>query len=183
MILPRSSTQVSDALLKLQRPRPGEVARAGYLADIGMPTNTLVRSDFETNAVPFALPKPLSHDPATQDKVIGPASTLKLLPKYSLSAETPHAVPKGRHWVDMTESGTVVVIDQPEGQKCAAIGGIMAQKMKLNGVAGCVVGGRVRDMAELVKSELPVSDGCPSQSIARSLQPRAVHTRSKSFCS
>ena len=33
----------------------------------------------------------------------------------------------------------------------------MAQRMKFRGVAGCVVGGRVRDMAELKDSHLPVS--------------------------
>lgn len=27
--------QVSDALLKLEKPRPGKAAKAGYLADIG----------------------------------------------------------------------------------------------------------------------------------------------------
>ena len=67
------------------------------------------------------------------------------------------AVPDGKHWVDMTEEGTIVVIDQPEGQNCAAIGGIMANRMKINGVEGCVVGGRIRDLAELKASGLPVS--------------------------
>lgn len=66
------------------------------------------------------------------------------------------AVPNGQHWVDMTEEGTIVVIDQPEGQSCAAIGGIMANRMQKNGVVGCVVGGRVRDLAELKSSGLPV---------------------------
>ncbi|KAJ4525190.1 hypothetical protein HRR78_003337 [Exophiala dermatitidis] len=32
----------------------------------------------------------------------------------------------------------------------------MAQRMKIRGLAGCVVGGRVRDMAELRNSELPI---------------------------
>ena len=79
----------------------------------------------------------------------------KLPPSSMPPAE--NAIPKGSHWVDMTEPGSIVVIDQPEGQKCAAVGGIMAQRMKIRGVAGCVVGGRVRDMAELKESQLPVS--------------------------
>ena len=58
----------------------------------------------------------------------------------------------------MTEADTVMVIEQPEGQSCAAIGGIMANKMKVNGVLACVVGGRVRDIEELKASGLPVSD-------------------------
>lgn len=65
-------------------------------------------------------------------------------------------MPKGSHWVDLTEPGTIVVIEQPEGQKCAAVGGIMAQRMKVRGAAGCVVGGRVRDFAELKNSGLTV---------------------------
>jgi hypothetical protein len=77
----------------------------------------------------------------------------------------------------MTEEGTVLVIEQPEGQKCAAIGGIMALRMSVRGVAGCVVGGRVRDIDELEKSGLPVSCSFPkfrSHDLAsvRSRQPK-----------
>lgn len=32
----------------------------------------------------------------------------------------------------------------------------MAQRMKVRGALGCVVGGRVRDLAELKESQLPV---------------------------
>ncbi|KIX04075.1 uncharacterized protein Z518_07628 [Rhinocladiella mackenziei CBS 650.93] len=135
-----SACDVSDALLKLRKAKPGEVARAGYLADI-----TLPRSTTESNEA--------------SGKVIAPACTLKLVPKHSLPESTPPAentVPKGGHWVDLTEPDTIVVIDQPEGQKCAAVGGIMAQRMKVRGVAGCVVGGRVRDVTELRNSQLPI---------------------------
>ena len=79
------------------------------------------------------------------------------------------AVPDGKHWVDMTEDGTIVVIDQPEGQSCAAIGGIMANRMKTNGVEGCVVGGRIRDLAELKASGLPVSFDLFSSTMATSV--------------
>ncbi|EXJ82486.1 hypothetical protein A1O3_06299 [Capronia epimyces CBS 606.96] len=135
-----SACDVSDALLKLQKIKPGEVARAGFLADIG------------------PIPPPQTHT-ETGQRIAAPASTLKLVPKQSPPEVAPPAentVPKGSHWVDLTEAGTVVVIDQPEGQKCAAVGGIMAQRMKARGVAGCVVGGRVRDMAELRHSRLPI---------------------------
>jgi len=37
---------------------------------------------------------------------------------------------------------------------------MMAARMKIRGVAGCIVGGRVRDITELKNSELPVSF-CP----------------------
>jgi len=97
-----------------------------------------------------------------QPKIIGPASTLKLVGKSSdvppLTESDPGVVPKGKHWVDMADEGTVVVIEQPSGQTCAALGGIMATRMKVRGVEACIVGGRVRDLAELRKSGLPVSD-------------------------
>jgi regulator of RNase E activity RraA len=110
--------------------------------------------------VPFAPTSPFSASSESSPKIIAPASTLKLVSKNAKETYPEmkqFAVPDGKHWVDMTEEGTIVVIDQPEGQSCAAIGGIMANRMKINGVAGCVVGGRIRDLAELKASGLPVS--------------------------
>ena len=111
----------------------------------------------EVDEVPIAE----AAQPHALPKVIAPACTLKLVSTISPPSSPPpaeNAIPKGSHWVDLTEPGSIVVIDQPEGQKCAAIGGIMAQRMRVKGVAGCVVGGRVRDMAELKGSQLPVSE-------------------------
>ncbi|KAI1625918.1 ribonuclease E inhibitor RraA/Dimethylmenaquinone methyltransferase [Exophiala viscosa] len=138
-----SACDVSDGLLKLQKPKPGEIARGGFLVDIE----------------PFALPQSSAANQNTTNKIIAPACTVKLVPKQSPPDSTPPAentIPKGSHWVDLTESGSVVVIDQPEGQKCAAVGGMMAARMKIRGVAGCIVGGRVRDITELKSSELPI---------------------------
>jgi len=109
--------------------------------------------------VPIPPSQGLAADVSASNKVIAPACTLKLVSKNSPPASTPpaeNAIPKGSHWVDLTEPGSIVVIDQPEGQKCAAVGGIMAQRMKKRGVAGCIIGGRVRDMAELKSSQLPI---------------------------
>lgn len=96
-----------------------------------------------------------------QPKVIGKASTLKLVNKSDhiepLSSNDPHAIPKNSHWADETDMGTVLVIEQPSSQTCAAVGGIMAARMKMRGLLGCVVGGRVRDLMELRRSGLPVS--------------------------
>jgi regulator of RNase E activity RraA len=136
-----TSHKVSDALLKLQKPSPREVARAGHLADL----------------IPFAH---LSSYPAAA-KIIAPASTLKLIPKHLVASTTlpgpDHEIPNGSHWVDLTEPGTIMVIEQPEGQKCAAVGGIMALRMRVRGVQGVVVGGRVRDLGELSETGLAVS--------------------------
>lgn len=139
-----SACDISDALLKLQKVPSGAAPRAGYLSDV----------------VPFAPQSPFSHSDSPQPKIIAPASTLKLIDKWSSEPALPdghsNALPKGSHWVDLTDEDTVVVIEQPSSHLCAAIGGIMAYRMKARGAVGCVVGGRVRDLAELKDSGLPV---------------------------
>ena len=87
----------------------------------------------------------------------------------SLPDTDTHAIPKGSHWVDMADAGTIVVIEQPTGQACAAIGGIMALAMKRRGAEGCLVGGRVRDLEELSNSSLPVRFPCTWPSLPYSL--------------
>lgn len=94
-------------------------------------------------------------------KIIAPATTLKLVDKFSsslpaLPAPSSHVIPKGSHWVDMVVPDTIVVIEQPAHHHCAAIGGIMALRMTKRGAKGCLVGGRVRDLVELHDSGLPV---------------------------
>ena len=69
-------------------------------------------------------------------------------------------IPAGNHWVDLTEPETIVVMSQPEGQKCAVLGGIMALRMRVLGAKGVVVNGRVRDVVELGETGLPVSYFC-----------------------
>lgn len=94
-------------------------------------------------------------------KIVATASTLKLIDKSDtiqpLSPDDTHAIPKGSHWADETEKGTILTIEQPSHQTCAAVGGIMASRMKVKGLLGCVVGGRVRDLEELKESGLQVS--------------------------
>ena len=98
----------------------------------------------------------------TSPKIIARASTFKFIPKSSslpASETTPedkHGFPAGTHWVDWAEPGTIAVIDQPNGQHCAVLGGIMAVRMKYMGVQGAVVNGRVRDLGEIMGCRLPV---------------------------
>ena len=49
-----------------------------------------------------------------------------------------------------------MVMKQAEGQICAILGGIMALRIKVLHGMGIVVHGRVRDMAELRETGLPV---------------------------
>jgi regulator of RNase E activity RraA len=137
--------QVSDALLKLQKRVKGQPGYAGYLVDI----------------VPYAVGPEFQAKAKQGHKIIAPVSTLKYVDKSdvidSLPSDSPNAIPKGSHWADETDPGTVVVIDQPEGQANAALGGILALRMAMRGVLGAVVSGRVRDLEELQNSGLPVS--------------------------
>lgn len=109
--------------------------------------------------VPFAPSSP--YVPISQPKIIAPASTLRFVDKLnqhgSLENENENGIPQGTHWADITEPNTMLVIEQPLHQTCAAVGGIMATRMKVRGLSGCIVSGRVRDLGELKKSGLSVS--------------------------
>ncbi|KAL2798351.1 ribonuclease E inhibitor RraA/Dimethylmenaquinone methyltransferase [Aspergillus keveii] len=138
-----SACDVSDALLKLQKPGSG-APRAGYLADLTPFSPTLGRN-------------------TTAPKIIAPASTIKFIPKDSPTPapdqNQPAAsttFPPGTHWVDNTVPDTVVVIEQPDDQHCAVVGGIMALRMKYLGIRGVVVNGRIRDLSEIQGCSLPV---------------------------
>ncbi|KAI1932755.1 hypothetical protein LOY94_001458 [Ophidiomyces ophidiicola] len=130
-----SACDVSDALLKLQDVPSGTTATAGFLADLA------------GNAV---------------DIVVAPISTVQFIPKGEslppIAQENPdlHGFPTATHWVDLTQPGTVVLVDQPDGQKCAVLGGIMASRMSAIGAKGVIVNGRVRDLNELRNSGLSI---------------------------
>ncbi|KAF7176995.1 hypothetical protein CNMCM7691_004536 [Aspergillus felis] len=137
-----SACDVSDALLKLQKLPAGAAARAGHLADF----------------TPFS---PSIGRNATQPKIIAPASTFKFISKDdrippSAKPEDLHGFPAGTHWVDFAKPGTIAVLEQPADQHCAVLGGILAVRMKVLGVRGVLVNGRVRDLAEINECKLPV---------------------------
>ena len=125
-----TACDISDALLKLKVPQ------AGFLRDMNM----------------YGVPG---------DKVvIAPVSTIMFVPKgaeMSTTGDKPSNIPRGKHWTDVTEPGTIAVLHQPEGQSNAVCGGILALRMMMRGVQGIVVAGRVRDIDELKSTKLPVS--------------------------
>lgn len=55
-----------------------------------------------------------------------------------------------------TEAGQAVVMSAPVEAACAVLGGIMALRMSVRGASGIIVDGRVRDLAELRKLDIPV---------------------------
>jgi regulator of RNase E activity RraA len=129
---------ISDALLKLKVPG------AGFLPDL----------------IPYC-GQGSQETGHLQPSLVAPASTVLFIPKNDDgSAYPPSNIPAGEHWVDLTQSGTVAVLSQPEGQKNAVLGGIMALRMKKLNAAGVVVHGRIRDIEELKGTGLTVREYC-----------------------
>lgn len=148
-----NACDISDALLKLKVPG------AGFVADLN-------------------LYSPPAGDSASV--TIAPVSTVLFAAKGQDLAELASNIPKGVHWADLTVPGTIVVLKQPEGQKNAICGGIMAVRMKVCQAEGIIVAGRARDIGELKSTALPVSASSsqPCQSLIRAdLGTRALHRR------
>ena len=129
-----TACDISDALLKLQSPG------AGFLA----------------NLKPYTLN--LRHPVKI---TIAPVSTVLFAPKGVDLLEPANNIPEGKHWADLTKPGTIVVMKQPEGQSNAIFGGIMALRMTACEAHGIIVAGRVRDLAELRGTSIPVCETIP----------------------
>ncbi|KAM5377296.1 hypothetical protein ACJZ2D_005115 [Fusarium nematophilum] len=124
-----SACDISDALLKLKVPG------AGFVADLNL----------------------YSHPEGKPTSVtVAPVSTVLFAPKGHDLSEPLSNIPKGVHWADLTHPGTIVVVKQPDGQKNAVCGGIMALRMKVCQAKGIVVAGRARDIEELKSTSLPI---------------------------
>lgn len=124
-----TACDISDALLKLKVPG------AGFIADLQLYS------------------QPGTHNgPIT----IAPAFTVLFVPKGTTIDSHPTNIPNSTHWADLTRPGTAVVIQQPDGQKNAVCGGIMALRMKARDAKSIVVAGRARDLDELRSTRLPV---------------------------
>lgn len=125
-----SACDISDALLKLKVPG------AGFVADLNL----------------YSFP-----EGDGTSVTVAPVSTVLFAAKGQDLAETQKNIPEGTHWADLTEGGTIVVLKQPDGQRNAICGGIMAIRMKVCQAKGIVVAGRARDIEELKSTSLPVS--------------------------
>lgn len=135
-----TACDVSDALLKLKVPS------AGFFADLNLysPLSSLASASGGNSQAPVT---------------VAPVSTVLFTPKDDTSESDgrPESnIPKDAHWVDLAVPGTFAVLKQPAGQTNAVCGGIMALRMKVLGVQGIIVAGRVRDLIELRSTELPV---------------------------
>ncbi|MCJ1476586.1 hypothetical protein MMC13_005252 [Lambiella insularis] len=141
-----SACDISDALLKLEKVKDGGRVCAGFLADIVPRAGWIIsRSHAQTST-----------------KVIAPAFTVQFQPKSPCNggdvlpkASTSNIEP-GTQWSDLIPSGTVAVVQQPEGQRCAVLGGIHALNIDRRGAKGVIVLGRIRDLQELQQLTCPI---------------------------
>ncbi|KAL2350120.1 ribonuclease E inhibitor RraA/Dimethylmenaquinone methyltransferase [Cryomyces antarcticus] len=150
-----TACEVADALLKLGVPK------AGFLADINQVAPRIVtgspdhfgRTVFAPASTVLFVPKDYtgSKNPVDPSEPRGYTATPSVYPEPN--------IPQNQHWVDLTETGTIVIISQPKGQECAVLGGIMATKIALSKTKGVVVDGRVRDLEELRRLRLPPPPG------------------------
>ncbi|KAI5803741.1 DlpA domain protein [Geopyxis carbonaria] len=81
-------------------------------------------------------------------RVVGFASTVRFAPKRP----TPPTPQFAGHFADVLPCSPdhIPVLSQPAGQRCAVLGGLVAARLQARGAASVVIGGRVRDMPELV---------------------------------
>ncbi|KAK6436082.1 hypothetical protein LTR95_007734 [Oleoguttula sp. CCFEE 5521] len=121
-----SCCDVADALLKLKVPQ------AGFLPDV--------------------LPIPRTASPAAC--LVASISTVLFVdknqqPGHPRAQYTPAEsnIPSDKHWTDCPTPGTVVLMQQPDGQLCALLGDIVASRLKHRGVKAAVIHGRSRDIA------------------------------------
>lgn len=100
----------------------------------------------------------MNHDmrPVIPGKVVGRAVTALVRPAPPDKATPALAVKHSVEMIDHSKPGEVGVIVMENGLDVAAIGGLMATTAKVRGMAGMVVDGGVRDLAEIRALKLPV---------------------------
>jgi 4-hydroxy-4-methyl-2-oxoglutarate aldolase len=100
----------------------------------------------------------MNHDlrPIIPGLVVGRAATALVRPAPPEKATPALAVKHSVEMIDNSKPGEVGVIVMEDGLDVAAIGGLMATTAKGRGMAGMVLDGGVRDLAEIRALHLPV---------------------------
>lgn len=131
--------------------------------------NVLLKRGFK-NAMMLGL-KPLFHN---QEKLIGPAYTLRFIPaREDIDRMANYLRDDNKHRlaIEQCPSGSVLVIDA-FGSVCAAsMGDMMAARLQYRGVSGVVTDGGYRDSAAIVAIGLP----CFQRQNAPPATPIALH--------
>ncbi len=100
----------------------------------------------------------MSHDmrPRIAGKIVGRAVTALVRPAPPEKSTPALAVKHCVEMIDNSKPGEVGVIVMENGLDVAAIGGLMATTAKARGMAGMVLDGGVRDVAEIRALDLPI---------------------------
>lgn len=94
--------------------------------------------------------------PVVGGQIVGRAATAIVKPAPAEKATPQLAVKHSTEMIDAAQPGEVGVIVMEDGLDVAAIGGLMGTAAKARGMAGMVLDGGVRDVAELRSLDLPV---------------------------
>ncbi|MEK7408504.1 MAG: RraA family protein [Acidobacteriota bacterium] len=94
--------------------------------------------------------------PMIPGQVVGRAVTALIRPAPPEKATPALAVKHSVEMIDNSKPGEVGVIVMEKGLDVAAIGGLMGTTAKVRGMAGMILDGGVRDLAELRALDLPV---------------------------
>lgn len=94
--------------------------------------------------------------PVVPGRLVGRAATAKLVPMGEGKSTATSAVSHSVEMIDEAEPGTVGVIVIEDGLNVAAVGGLMMTAAKSRSMAGMVLDGGARDLAELRTLGLPV---------------------------
>lgn len=100
----------------------------------------------------------MSHDmrPVIDGQVVGRAATALVRPASPEQSTPALAVKHSVEMIEAAKAGDVGVIVMEDGLDVAAIGGLMATTAKARGMAGAVLDGGVRDVAEIRALGFPV---------------------------
>ncbi|KAF2629846.1 RraA-like protein [Macroventuria anomochaeta] len=111
-----TSCDIADGLVKLSQPH------GGFLDGL-----TMYSPQYQSEGI----------------KIVGPAYTVKFVPK----ADTNAPKPKG-NYIDSIPKDAVVFISQPQPHINAVYGGLMSLRAQHLGAAGVIIDGKVRDLQE-----------------------------------
>ena len=93
-----------------------------------------------------------------QKRIVGPAFTLRFVPaREDLATPESWSSPiSTRAAIEAMPAGCVAVVEAMGVTDAGIFGDILCQRMKVRGVAGLITDGVVRDVAGVLKTELPV---------------------------
>lgn len=100
----------------------------------------------------------MNHDmrPVVPGRLVGRVATARLVPVQEGESSATRAVSHSVEMIDEADPGTVGVIVVEDGLNVAAVGGLMMTAAKSRAMAGMVLDGGARDLAELRSLGLPV---------------------------